>query len=120
MGWPYPFPAAQTAQELEARRHTLDKFGIIAQLSAIAVIIGVALYQWIFNRKHTSFKPASEGPAYARVPTDTPGGTGAGQATDQDDGMEMQSPGHFAEALQDNEVSVLSGTRDLQKLTWDG
>jgi hypothetical protein len=113
MGWPYHF-VDLTQDDILARRHALDKYGAIAQASAMAVIIGVAIYQWIFNRKHSSVR-AARGPSYARVPTDatatggpeTSGNNrhgleqGHGSAEEE---VEMQSPAHFADALKDDEV----------------
>ncbi|KAI2631186.1 ferric reductase like transmembrane component [Xylaria nigripes] len=46
MGWPYQFLNLDTAQ-LEARRHKLDRYGLIAQLSALVPVALFLLYRLV-------------------------------------------------------------------------
>ncbi len=46
MAWPYQFVDLDTAQ-LQARRHTLDRYGLIAQLSTLVPVALFLLYRLV-------------------------------------------------------------------------
>ncbi|KAI0857189.1 ferric reductase like transmembrane component [Xylaria cubensis] len=46
MGWPYEFVNLDTEQ-LQARRHTLDRYGLIAQLSTLVPVALVLLFRFV-------------------------------------------------------------------------
>ncbi|KAI1153856.1 ferric reductase like transmembrane component [Nemania diffusa] len=65
MGWPYQFVDLDTAQ-LQARRRALDRYGLVAQLSALAPVALFLLYRlaaWGFARATGSGRGS-----YAAVP----------------------------------------------------